>query len=164
MCVKAALPNSCSFQWRLGMHCHALSANAVQGREWRQSRAVLTDELTEPSDYAIEQHFNLAKPTPRADSPSAKVAQSLLEYSFGPSRTMQLSVQLPVSRVAGTVTGFVASCSMSLRTTTTMVATGVYGARLVMTSPWAKRLSLPLKFFPSLAIAQDAGISSRTDR
>ena len=62
---------------------------------------VLTDELTEPGDHAIELHLNLFKPAPRADSASGKVAQSLLEYSFGLSKTMQLSVQLPVSRVAG---------------------------------------------------------------
>ena len=63
--------------------------------------AVLTDELTEPGDHVVELHLNLAKPAPRADFKSGKVAQSLLEYSFGLSKTTQLSVQLPVSRVAG---------------------------------------------------------------
>ena len=62
---------------------------------------VLTDELTEPSDHAIELHLNLAKPAPRGEFTSGKVAQILIEYSFGLSKTTQLSVQLPVSRVAG---------------------------------------------------------------
>ena len=63
--------------------------------------AVLTDELTEPGDHVVELHLNLAKPAPRGDFTPAKVAQSLIEYSFGLSKTTQLSVQLPVSRVAG---------------------------------------------------------------
>ena len=62
---------------------------------------VLTDELTEPGDHVVELHLNTAKPGPRADSVSGKLAQSVLEYSLGMSKTMQLSVQLPVSRVEG---------------------------------------------------------------
>ena len=84
---------------------------------------VLTDKLTGSANHVVEWRLNIAKPGPRADSASGKLAQSLLEYSLGMSKTMQLSVQLQcrASRVAGTVTGFVISCSMSLRTTMTMV-------------------------------------------
>ena len=62
---------------------------------------VLTDDLTEPGDHAFELHLNLAKPGPRADSASGRVTQSLFEYSFGLSKTTQISAQLPVSRVTG---------------------------------------------------------------
>ncbi len=59
---------------------------------------VLTDELSEPGEFGVEQQFSMGRPSRNLGPNQPQVFQGLTEFSYGLAKQWELSLQLPVFR------------------------------------------------------------------
>jgi hypothetical protein len=66
---------------------------------------VLTDELTEKGEFALELQSSMARLRAKPGAATLRAQQGLAEFSYGLAPHWELSLQLPASRVSGTTYG-----------------------------------------------------------